>query len=178
MRYFIFIVLAFCSPLATCDTLIVRHRAPESTNDLRQNYNIALIRLALEKTRSPNEVIKLEAIPTVSSARARLVLNSNRFQNLILEFSYEDDMKDLGDIDYAVFPIELGALSYRTCFISPRYQQSLNKVKTLTELREKRHATGIERSFTALPPAPILFCSQKQPNTQESIGAGIKTGIC
>ncbi|MBK8188438.1 MAG: hypothetical protein IPK77_14930 [Cellvibrio sp.] len=83
-------------------------------------------------------------------------------------------MKDLGDIDYAVFPIELGALSYRTCFISPRYQQSLNKVKTLTELREKRHATGIERSFTALPPAPILFVHKSNQTLKNRLEQGLK----
>lgn len=123
--------------------LVVMHRAPDSANDKRQDYNIALLRLALGKTLEAGESLQLKAMPPMNSARARYALNTNLYPNLILELSYEDDMRELNNIDYAAFPIDLGALSYRVCFMSPQFYKSGSNVNSLADLKALRFVVGV-----------------------------------
>ncbi len=124
------------------EALVVMHLAPDSSNDKRLNYSTELIKLALNKTLKPGEVIQYKSIPTSSSARARSLLNNNKYPNLILPLSYEDNMQE-SSIDYIPFPTELGALSYRVCFISPKFLQSQKKIQSITDLKHYTFATGI-----------------------------------
>ncbi len=123
--------------------LVVMHRAPDSANDKRQDYNIALIRLALGKTLEAGESLQLKAMLPMNSARARYALNTNLYPNLILELSYEDDMRELNNIDYAAFPIDLGALSYRVCFMSPQFYESGRIVSSLADLKALTFVAGV-----------------------------------
>lgn len=123
--------------------LVVMHRAPDSANDKRQDYNIALIRLALGKTLEAGESLQLKAMPPMNSARARYALNTNLYPNLILELSYEDDMRELNNIDYAAFPVDLGALSYRVCFMSPKLYEAGHTVNSLADLKSLTFVAGV-----------------------------------
>lgn len=128
---------------SVADVITIMHRAPDSENDKRQEYNTALLKLALGKTLKPGEEIEFKTIPKVSLARARSLLNTNKFPNLVMELTYEDETTLNSDIDYAAFPIELGALSYRVCFVSPQFKASKEKIETLDDLKKKSYATGI-----------------------------------
>ncbi len=138
------------------EALVVMHLAPDSTQDKRLNYSTELIKLALNKTLKPGEVIQYKSIPTSSSARARSLLNSNKYPNLILPLSYEDNMRE-SSIDYIPFPTELGALSYRICFVSPKFFHSQKKIQSITDLKSRTFATGI-----GWPDSHVLKANQFQ----------------
>lgn len=140
---FVLLFLLLSLPVFAAAPLVVMHRAPDSVNDKRQDYNIALVKLALSKTLLKGESLQLKAIPPMNSARARYALNTNLYPSLILEFSYEDDMRELHNIDYAAFPIDLGVLSYRTCFVSPRFDESGRTVTSLADLKSLSFVAGV-----------------------------------
>lgn len=144
LRFFLIclILLPLSFPV-TATTLVVMHRAPDSINDKRQDYNIALIRLALNKTLAQDETLQLKPIPPMNSARARYALNTNLYPNLILELSYEDNMQEHSNIDYAAFPVDLGALSYRTCFVSPKFDESGISVRSVADLKPLTFVAGV-----------------------------------
>lgn len=125
------------------ESLVIMHRAPDSLNDKRQDYNTALIKLALSKTLKSDETLELKSIPPMNSARARYALNTNLYPNLILELSYSDDMRERSNIDYVSFPIDLGALSYRTCFVSPNLENSKRNISSLDDLRSLSFVVGV-----------------------------------
>jgi hypothetical protein len=132
----------FFTPKSHSEVMVVMHLAPDSSNDKRLNYSTELIKLALNKTLKPGEIIQYKSIPTSSSARARSLLNSNKYPNLILPLSYEDNMRE-SSIDYIPFPTELGALSYRICFVSPEFFNSQQKIQSIADLKSHTFATGI-----------------------------------
>lgn len=136
------ILILLCQE-SVADVITVMHRAPDSENDKRQEYNTALLKLALEKTLKPGEQIEYKSIPQVSLARARSLLNTNKFPNLVMELTYEDGLTQNSSIDYVAFPIELGALSYRICFVSPEFEASKEKIASMEDLKKKSYATGI-----------------------------------
>lgn len=140
---FFLVPLLSIAPSHASDKLQVMHRAPDSSNDKRQDYIIALIQLSLSKTLKKNETLELSAIPPMNSARARYALNTNYYPNLILELSYEDDMKELANIDYAPFPAELGALSYRTCFASSLFTKSNKPINSIDDIKPLTFGTGV-----------------------------------
>lgn len=144
VKYFLstLMLMLLCQKSAA-DVITVMHRAPDSENDKRQEYNTALLKLALGKTLKPGEQIEYKSIPQVSLARARSLLNTNKFPNLVMELTYEDEITQNSSIDYIPFPIELGALSYRICFVSPQFINSQEKINTVEDLKKKSYATGI-----------------------------------
>lgn len=137
------LTLIFLCQESVANTITIMHRAPDSDNDKRQEYNTALLKLALAKTLKPGEEIEYKSIPQVSLARARSLLNTNKFPNLIMELTYEDELSHNSSIDYIAFPIELGALSYRICFVSPEFEARKEKIESMDDLKKKSYATGI-----------------------------------
>lgn len=141
--YYFIICCALClASNSHGKTLVINHLSPDSTNDKRLNYSTELIKLALNKTLKPGETIQYKSIPTSSTARARSLLNSNKYPNLILPLSYEDNMQE-SSIDYIPFPTELGALSYRVCFISPRFFHNQRKIQSIKDFKDYSFGAGI-----------------------------------
>lgn len=124
------------------EPLQIRHRAPDSPNDKRQNYNIDLLQLTLDKTAATYGAYQLISIPQMNTARARSVLVNNYYPNLILELTYDDSL-NTKKLDYIPFPVELGVLSYRVCFISPMFHNTYRYIRGLSDLENGRFAVGI-----------------------------------
>ena len=135
---FMFLVLG-----VQAKTLNVMYRAPDSSNDKRQDYVVDVIKLSLTKSLRQDETLEFAPIPPMNSERARFALSTNHYPNLVLELSYRDDMDELKSVDYVPFPIELGALSYRTCFVSPNFAISGKLIESTADLQKLTFGVGV-----------------------------------
>jgi len=120
---------------------IVTHVSPESDRDLRTLYSTGLLQLALEKTRDSFGDYELRPAPSMSRTRLRQVLQYNLYPNLLAIDSFPPP-GGIHDLDYIRFPVELGILGYRICFVSPAQQAAVAQVRTLAELQQFTHGQG------------------------------------
>lgn len=96
---------------------IVTHVSPESERDLRTLYGQQLLQLALEKTRDSFGDYELRPAPPMSRTRLRQVLQYNLYPNLLAIDSFPRP-EGSHDLDYVRFPVDLGILGYRICFVT------------------------------------------------------------
>lgn len=122
---------------------IVSHRSPETEGDLRQHYNNELLTLALEKTKAKYGAYKFQAIPAMTTPRLLSAATSNMYQNLIFELTYEDKFTAKGDLTYINFPIDLGIVSYRVCFVNPAIKEDLKQITAIEHLKKYTIGQGI-----------------------------------
>lgn len=136
---FLILCLALCttSMAATRFTYI----SPESERDPRTTYDRELLRLALDKTRNAFGDYELVPAPPMTKARERLSMQLDTFPNLFAMDSYSSTREGLG-LAYVRFPIHLGIVSYRICFVSPQRQAAVSKVTDLEELRQFTFGQG------------------------------------
>ncbi|MES2676440.1 MAG: hypothetical protein V4660_19535 [Pseudomonadota bacterium] len=122
---------------------IVSHRSPETEGDSRQHYNNELLTLALEKTKPKYGAYKFQAIPAMTTPRLLSVATSNRYQNLIFELTYDDKFTEKSDLTYINFPIDLGIVSYRICFVNPAIKAELEEITSVEQLKKYTIGQGI-----------------------------------
>ncbi|WP_417069091.1 hypothetical protein [Niveibacterium terrae] len=122
--------------------LVVTYRTPESPVDHRYDYDNAVLRLALEKTRKEYGDFLLQASPPMNFSRAIQDARSKTYPNFFIKLSYEDRFADLG-LTYARFPIDLGIVGYRVCFVRPELKPRLAATRTLAELKSFSHGQGL-----------------------------------
>lgn len=120
---------------------IVTYVSPESDRDLRSLYGQQLLQLALEKTRDSFGDYELRPAPSMSRTRLRQVLQYNLYLNLLAIDSFPRP-EGSHDLDYVRFPVDLGILGYRICFVSPKQQQAVARVRTLSDLQQFTHGQG------------------------------------
>ncbi len=130
----------FFSPLLSALD-IVTHVSPESERDMRTLYGQQLLQLALEKTRDSFGDYELRPAPPMSRTRLRQVLQYNLYPNLLAIDSFPRP-EGSHDLDYVRFPVDLGILGYRICFVSPKQQQAVARVRTLSDLQQFTHGQG------------------------------------
>lgn len=98
--------------------MVISFRDAESQKDRRHEYNLALLRLALEKTRDEYGDYRLQPTPAMNIARSVQALKKNEYPNLVVELSYEDSYANTS-LTYIPFPVDLGVVGYRVCFTAP-----------------------------------------------------------
>ncbi len=98
--------------------MVVSFRDAESQKDRRHEYNLALLKLALEKTRSDYGNYRLQPVPAMNIARSVQAMKKNEYPNLVVELSYEDSYANTS-LTYIPFPVDLGVVGYRICFTAP-----------------------------------------------------------
>ena len=128
------LLLLTLSAQAATPTLFT-HISPESERDPRVTYDRELLRLSLEKTRASHGDFQLRAAPPMTLARMWISLRFNHYPNLFAMDSYRSD-RDMTGVDYVRFPIHLGIVSYRICFVSPQQQAAVASVTTLDQLKK------------------------------------------
>ena len=134
------LLLLTLSAQAATPTLFT-HMSPESERDPRVTYDRELLRLALEKTRASHGDFQLRAAPPMTLARMWISLRFNHYPNLFAMDSYRSD-RDMTGVDYVRFPIHLGIVSYRICFVSPKQQAAMAGVTDLDGLRRFTFGQG------------------------------------
>ncbi|MGY3949331.1 hypothetical protein BJP24_19000 [Aeromonas allosaccharophila] len=127
------------APLRASD--VFTHISPESERDQRTLYFRDLLQLALEKTRDSFGDYELRAAPPMNRVRMRQVVQTRQYPNLFVADS-QRPAAESGELDYVRFPVELGILGYRICFVSPQQADVVARVNTLAQLQQFLHGQG------------------------------------
>jgi hypothetical protein len=127
----------------TAAEFVVSHRAPYSDGDKHHVYSTELLRMALEKTRPEYGDFTLKPIPPRNYARALKAAVDDTFPNLVIETSYEQALTHHAKLDFINFPVDLGVLGYRACFMNPALKAKNIKIETLDDLRPYNFAHGV-----------------------------------
>lgn len=122
--------------------LIVQHVTPLSPQDKRHDYGIELLRLALAKTVKDFGPFETVGAPRMNQARGMESVRENRYPNLVRTFGYEARFEKEMDMVYAKFPIHMGIVGYRVCFIPENIQNDLFKVNSYEQLKKYVHGQG------------------------------------
>jgi len=127
---------------AAAPPMVVTLRQPASATDPRDTYPRALIRLALDKTVASHGPYTIQYSPRMNDQRARLSAEQALYPGFLTVIVPRSD----GSSDALVpvrFPLHLGMAGYRVCFVSPKAQAAVAKVRTLDELRRFTIAQGL-----------------------------------
>lgn len=122
--------------------IIVHHVSPLSAQDKRHDYGIELLRLALVKTVIDYGPFEMRGAPRMNQARGMESVRENRYENLIRTFGYEERFEKTMNMTYARFPIHLGIVGYRVCFIPENLQSELFNVSSYEQLKKYVHGQG------------------------------------
>jgi len=123
--------------------LVVWHRSPLDFGNNRYIYDIEVLRLALEKTRPAYGDYQLRGLPATNYARLLHSLRQNTHPNLILEISYDKKWDESHELSYVPFPIDLGIIGYRICFVNPAVKEEIKQVASLQDLRQYTMGQGV-----------------------------------
>lgn len=137
------LLLLLVQPSCALAEFVVSHRAPFTEGDKHHIYSTELLRLALEKTRKEYGDFTLRPIPPRNYARALKAAVDDAYPNLIIETSYEQALTHHAKLDFINFPMDLGVLGYRVCFINPKLKASGKKIESLEDLRQYTFAHGV-----------------------------------
>ncbi len=136
------IAVADSSTPNTKSPTIVHHVTPLSDLDKRHDYGIELLRLALAKTVRDFGPFEMRGAPRMNQARGMESVRENRYENLVRTFGYEERFEKTMNMTYARFPIHLGIVGYRVCFIPQELQSELFNVSSYEELKQYVHGQG------------------------------------
>lgn len=140
---FMSIAVLLWSFMASAQTdMQVWHRSPLDFGTFRYVYDIEILRLALEKTRPTYGGYQLQAIPPANFVRMLHSLRNNTYPNMVLETSYDKKLEETDDLSYIPFPLELGIIGYRICFVNPLVKDNIRNINHLGELRQYTMGQG------------------------------------
>ncbi|MCX4029514.1 hypothetical protein H0A36_03640 [Endozoicomonas sp. SM1973] len=118
------------------------YRAPESGKDARYNYDTSVLELALIKTRKEYGDFELKPSPAMNFTRAIRSAQLNQYENFFLKLAYENKFNQQ-DLSFAPFPIDLGIVGYRVCFLSKTIKDKVASAKSFAELSQFTHGQGL-----------------------------------
>ncbi|WP_052417522.1 hypothetical protein [Cellvibrio mixtus] len=136
-------LLLLLQPLMAHAELVVSHRSPYAPGDTHHLYSTALLQLALEKTRNDYGDFRLNPIPPRNYTRALKALVDNAYPNLVIETSYEQNLTQNSNLNFINFPMDLGVLGYRVCFMNPKLKKNGLKIDSLQQLSQYSFAHGV-----------------------------------
>lgn len=122
---------------------LVSIRSPETLEDTREAYSFELVKLVMDKTKAKYGDYRLQLIPAMNRPRARYAAKLKIYPNLLLEESYDKEFSEKGDLTYINFPVELGILGHRICFVNPKIKEDLKKVTSVEQLKQYSMGQGI-----------------------------------
>lgn len=132
--------LLLATPLSAGN--IFTYPSPESPQDVRALYYRDLLQLALDKTLDTDGGYELRAAPMMNRARLRLELIKGHYTNLFSVDSQRPAAEAI-HLDYARFPVDLGILGYRICFVSPARAEEVARITHLDQLQGLLHGQGL-----------------------------------
>jgi len=147
-----------------CAEFVVSIRSPESLEDTREAYSFELIKLVMDKTKEKYGDYRLQPIPAMNRPRAKYAAKLKIYPNLLLEESYDKEFSVKGDLTFINFPVELGILGYRICFVNPKIKEDLKRVTSVEQLKKYSMGQGLA-GLTPTFCARMDFKSLKYPAT-------------
>lgn len=163
----IFLLVQVAESFSATPTVFT-HRVPEAYVSSTFSYEAAVLKLALDKTVKQYGPYELKPAPQINVNRSLQSIKANTFPNYFASLGYNDNYDPQSEIDYVRFPIDLGVLSYRTCFAPKSILTDVAKINTLEELRKLSIGQGkgwVDGSIlkhngfnvTEIEPFPNLF---------------------
>lgn len=118
---------------------VIRHLSGESVNDSRNDYFLALLTLALEKTAEQGEWQLEPAQDAIPQSLALQHLSNNEGIDVVWSMTSIEREKQ----NHAIrIPLMKGLMGYRLLIIRAEDQQWFRRLQTLDELRELRAGQG------------------------------------
>ncbi|HOY23329.1 MAG TPA: hypothetical protein PK002_09240 [Cellvibrio sp.] len=127
--------LASTTAMPSFAQTVFTHRVPEAYASNTPNYEVSVLKLALEKTIAEYGPYEFKAAPKINVSRSLQSIKANTFPNYFASLGYNENYGSPEEITYIPFPVDLGVLSYRTCFASQESLAKLAKINSLDELR-------------------------------------------
>ena len=127
------LVLLFFSVFVVSADTVFTYMAKEDVSDPRKDYNIALLKLALEKTVPMYGSYTLVSSQPMNYARARKEALNNTIPNFFFKNSVSQDY--VTNLGYIPFPVDRGIVGYRVFFVSPAAKEKLTHVTTIEALK-------------------------------------------
>ena len=146
----IIVLITYLTPQVAVAEFVVSLRSPETKSDRREDYSVALVTLALEKTKPEYGDYKIIKVPPMNTARSIYSLESGKYPNMLIELSYEKKMEQEFNFIYIDFPVDLGIVGYRVCFASPQVYEELKKVEKIEDLKKYTIGQGAAWVDTAV----------------------------
>lgn len=142
-------LLLMTGPGVAAATLFT-YRSAESALDTRNHYDMALLKLALEKTRARYGDYQLEASPPMNTNRAMQELMKGTYPNFIIKMSYSPEYEHSGALRGS-YELDLGVTGYRVCFTRKSLLPELARQKSLAGWQHYLYGLG-----TGWQDVPIL----------------------
>lgn len=161
-------LLAQIAEARTSVPMVFTHRVPEAYVSSTPNYETSVLKLALDKTVKEYGPYEFRAAPQINVNRSVQSIKANTFPNYFASLGYNENYGTLEELTYIRFPIDLGLLSYRTCFAPQSSLEQIAKINTLDELRKLSMGQGrgwVDGSIlkhngfnvVEIEPFPVLF---------------------
>jgi len=139
--FLVILSLLFSVNTMALQPTIFHIRAAESGLDQRYDYDRAVLELALKKTVQEYGPYELFSTPAAMNApRAQADASHNVYQNFFLKLSYEDKFNE--SLAFVPFPIDLGIVGYRICFVSQENLDHVRAAKNLEDLKKFTYGQG------------------------------------
>jgi len=135
----LFAALLFAN-IAFGDTVFT-FRPAESQLDVRFDYDHQLLILALEKTKKTHDGYELRASPKMNFARAEKSAKENILPNFFFKQSYKEELSK--HLTFVPFPVDLGIVGYRICFVSKKNKNKMRNITTIDDLKRLTHGQGL-----------------------------------
>ncbi len=116
---------------------VIHYTPLEDASDKRLEWPMAVLNLALTKTQAQYGPYRFAPIPqAISLARSVLELNQNTHPNYFFPGGPNIGKMSNGNLITLDYPIDLGMLSYRICFVSPAAKAKVAEIQSLEDLRK------------------------------------------
>lgn len=104
-----------------------------SVGDVGYSYEQQLMELALSKTVSTDGAYEIKKTPPMNFTRALYAAEKKRYPNLFIKTSYRPSLE--GALNFIPFPVDLGILGYRVCFISSKLKATFPQIRDIEDLK-------------------------------------------
>jgi hypothetical protein len=131
-----YLLLTLLAEAHANEPMVFTHRVPEAYVSSTPNYEESVLKLALDKTIAEYGPYEFKAGPQINVSRSIQSIKANDFPNYFASLGYKEDYNASKEISYVRFPVNLGILSYRTCFAASDNLDKISKVDSLDELRK------------------------------------------
>lgn len=135
---FFLLYLALIIPFSNAETVV---SYPDDSSgkgfNIYHNYFREVLELSLENTVDTYGRYRIIAAPfNLTPKRLIVAAEQNLYPNLVFEMAYSGEYDNSSKIDYILFPVDLGVMGRRICFVNPAVKEAIKQTKTLADLRK------------------------------------------
>ena len=140
MRYLITLwILIFLTEITYAETLTIRHIKPVNENDIRNEYFVGLLKLALEKTKDQGSYQLTPAKSKMVQERAIASLKDGQFIDVLWTMTSKERESTLLPVR---IPLLKGLLGHRIFIINKGEESKFQKVNTIDDLKKLSAGQG------------------------------------